>query len=290
MGDAARVVLGPVLAAIVCASACAAGGRGGGGSLSGAVTIGEASSSETGAPASSETSSSASTDATGAPETSEGATTTADPTEGVDTDCEETAWYLDSDGDGRGDPLATTIACMPPPGYVPFGDDCDDADATRNPSAEEICDAIDNDCDALVDEATAANTSCNGCALFDIAGHSYALCAAGAAFDAARTTCASFGGDLVRLDDEAELAAVVALPEPPAGPGGGWLLGLSDTASEGTFVWIDGGGLDFTSWNAGEPNDAAGNEDCAEMDMAAGIWNDIPCADPRAFICESPAP
>jgi hypothetical protein len=207
-----------------------------------------------------------------------------------DTDCEETQWYLDADGDGRGDPLATTIACDPPPGYVPFGDDCDDGDASRSPAADEICDAVDTDCDGLVDEASPANASCNGCDLFDIGGHSYALCAAGASFDGARSACAAFSGDLVRLDDEAEQAAVVALSEPPAVPGGGWFIGLSDAASEGTFVWIDGGGLDFTHWNTGEPNDAGGNEDCTEMDLAGGIWNDVPCGDPRAFVCESPGP
>jgi lectin-like protein/putative metal-binding protein len=282
-------------AIVGCASAlalaCAAGGTGNSSSLSGATSIGSGEPTTTGEPAT--TSESDSGDASAAESSGDATTamttTTTDSTAG-DTDCNETTWYLDGDGDGRGDPLATTLACEPPPGYVPFGDDCDDADASRSPAAEEICDGIDTDCDGLVDEASAANTSCNGCDLFDIGGRSYALCSGGAPFDAARTACAAFTGDLLRLDDEAEQAAVVALPEPPAVPGGGWLFGLTDMASEGTFLWIDGGGLDFTHWNAGEPNDAGGNEDCAEMDLSVGIWNDVPCGDARAFVCESPAP
>lgn len=201
--------------------------------------------------------------------------------------CDETTWYFDGDGDGRGDPNVTISACDAPMGYVPFGDDCDDMDPAKNVAAVEICDGLDNDCDAVVDEATAMNPSCNGCTLFAANGRSYAFCPAGASWDAARVSCAAFTGDLLRLDDEAESATVVALAEPPSMAEGGWFIGLSDSAARGAFQWVDGGGLDFASWLAGEPNDAGGTEDCVEMDPAGGGWNDIPCAGPRAFICES---
>ncbi|MBP9828108.1 putative metal-binding motif-containing protein [Patescibacteria group bacterium] len=54
---------------------------------------------------------------------------------GVDNNCDGYVGSDDNDGDG-----------------VPACDDCDDGDFTIAPGADEYCDGIDNDCDALVDE------------------------------------------------------------------------------------------------------------------------------------------
>ena len=79
--------------------------------------------------------------------------------DGVDNDCDlaidETGnilFYLDADNDGFGDPLNTTMACVPPVGYVADNTDCDDTDNTINPGATEICDGIDQNCNTLIDE------------------------------------------------------------------------------------------------------------------------------------------
>ena len=71
-----------------------------------------------------------------------------DPDSAVDAD----TWYLDADGDGYGNALATTTACSMPSGHVADATDCDDGDAGANPGATEICDGDDNDCDGSVDE------------------------------------------------------------------------------------------------------------------------------------------
>ena len=63
-----------------------------------------------------------------------------------------TTYYGDSDGDGFGGQQYEALDCAPPPGYVDNSDDCDDLTALSYPSAAEICDEQDNDCDGTVDE------------------------------------------------------------------------------------------------------------------------------------------
>jgi len=63
-------------------------------------------------------------------------------------------WYSDADSDGYGN-VTTALhgQCAAPVGYVSNATDCNDASATVNPSASEVCDGVDNDCDELADDA-----------------------------------------------------------------------------------------------------------------------------------------
>ena len=63
-----------------------------------------------------------------------------------------TTFYLDQDTDGFGADDDTVNSCDAPVGYVPNGSDCNDTDALIYPSAPEVCDAVDNDCNGLVDD------------------------------------------------------------------------------------------------------------------------------------------
>ncbi len=83
--------------------------------------------------------------------------------DGVDNDCDEEiddegsadaqTLYLDGDADGFGrDNLGVSIkSCVSVEGYVENNEDCDDGRETVNPSASEVCDGLDNDCDDLTD-------------------------------------------------------------------------------------------------------------------------------------------
>ena len=76
--------------------------------------------------------------------------------------------YEDLDGDGVGGQSISYDSCEgEPAGLVESGGDCDDADATTNPSARELCDGIDNNCDGVVDEGCESDLPlCDGSYLF----------------------------------------------------------------------------------------------------------------------------
>jgi hypothetical protein len=61
-------------------------------------------------------------------------------------------WYSDADNDGFGDATSSTRACSAPASTVADSSDCDDSDGTAYPSAVEICDGDDENCDGSVDD------------------------------------------------------------------------------------------------------------------------------------------
>ncbi|MEO0603183.1 MAG: MopE-related protein, partial [Myxococcota bacterium] len=65
--------------------------------------------------------------------------------------------FVDADGDGSGaGPLVTT--CTAGQTYAADDDDCDDDDPTVHPGGDEVCDAIDNDCNGIIDEGWVIRT------------------------------------------------------------------------------------------------------------------------------------
>ncbi|WAS89456.1 MULTISPECIES: RCC1 domain-containing protein [unclassified Corallococcus] len=85
--------------------------------------------------------------------------------DGVDNDCDslvdegipKSTWYRDADGDGFGYATHEAQDCRQPIGYVSNASDCNDSNANIQPGATEVCDGLDNDCDAQVDEGVKLN-------------------------------------------------------------------------------------------------------------------------------------
>lgn len=90
---------------------------------------------------------------------------------GVDDNCSgavdeglTSTFYRDMDADTYGSSTMSMVACTMPVGYVANSTDCNDAVMTVHPLATELCNATDDDCDAVLDDGFAcvrgASASC----------------------------------------------------------------------------------------------------------------------------------
>jgi hypothetical protein len=186
--------------------------------------------------------------------------TVSDPTgasDEADVSFEVTA-IIDADGDG-----------------YPEEDDCDDNNPTTYPWAgDTLGDGVDSDCDGLDCEAGWYGTATY-----------YAYCPVNQSWVAGNTMCSGAGYDGLAsvLDDDANtfLGGL-------ADAGSSW-IGLSDSATEGSWVWVDGSSLTYANWGSGEPNGATDSEDCLEFigpnHINYLLWNDAPCELSRMTMC-----
>ena len=103
--------------------------------------------------------------------------------------------YHDGDSDAWGDTTSATVFhCPAPPGWIPTGGDCNDADPAVHPAAVEVCgDGVDNDC-------ADGDPACGVCGNLEVEWGEEcdggACCGPDCYFSAAGTECDPFHGTL----------------------------------------------------------------------------------------------
>jgi hypothetical protein len=168
---------------------------------------------------------------------------------------------VDNDGDGYG--------CL----------DCNDADPDVHPGGSEVCDAVDNDCSGLVDDAAACP-----CVEVTVDGTAFQLCDLPMPWTEAAAFCAAQGRALATIDSPVQSQALYRaawrLSEQR------WWIGLSDRAVEGEFRWMDGRVPADPHWYGRDPDNDGCNQDCGALkEEAGGRWHDTHCGQHRPFIC-----
>lgn len=116
------------------------------------------------------------------------------------------------------------------------------------------------------------------------AGHKYFVITAGTNWAAQEAACqlTTVQAHLAVPDDLVELTALDTL----IGGANRYWIGVSDTATENTFVRVTGGNQTFLPWESGAPDDAGPGEDCVEAIPATHEFNDERCNTSRPAICE----
>ena len=227
-----------------------------------------------------------------------------------------TTFYADRDADGYGDDEDSRCYCSPYSVWTePYGEDCNDDDASINPEAEETCDGNDEDCDGTVDEDSWWDCP-SACEQYNWSTHSYWFCQTNKNWNQARNYCESRNYDLVTINsaDEQEwlIDAIRDWSDISNVP---YWTGLNDRDAETSFwydwgypgieawrsgwTWSSGEPYDYQAWSnrygvygSGQPDNSGSGEDCVEMNLWSWKpwnvdWNDAPCGNGKHFICEA---
>lgn len=67
-------------------------------------------------------------------------------------------------------------------------------------------------------------------------------------------------------------------------------IGLTNLkTAKAVYEWIDGSDVSFTYWAPTEPNNSGGSENCTELYVKTGQWNDLDCSIHKlGYVCGKP--
>ena len=102
--------------------------------------------------------------------------------------------------------------------------------------------------------------------------YSHFTSTAGIDWEDARLQCVSQGYDIATITSSEDNLLVYNIPTSVYC----W-IGINDINTEGTYVWADGSSNSYRNWDANEPNNGGGGQDCGVM-WTQGYWDDDTCA------------
>ena len=111
-------------------------------------------------------------------------------------------------------------------------------------------------------------------------GHTYRTLTTLLTWTQQRDKCVLDSATLVIPDDATELGAVAAFAA------SAFWVGISDQATENSFVTVLGPPATFLPWKSGQPDDKNPGEDCVRADNATLTFSDEKCGNTARAVCE----
>jgi len=149
----------------------------------------------------------------------------------------------------------------------------------------EVCNGVDDDCNGTIDDGAGCP-----CILRHLRGSAYLFCTARESWTGAQAACRALGYELITINDSEE--NIFARQGLGMDLVDDWWIGVSDRATEGTWVWSFGSSS-FSGWASGEPNASNRAHDCGAIEDGSngfedyGEWSDHTCSENNPYVCES---
>ena len=109
-------------------------------------------------------------------------------------------------------------------------------------------------------------------------------------FTTAKSRCRSSGYELAMPKSEAQYRALLVdlFNKTDSSSFSVW-LGLTDSVTEGTYLWGDNDPLSWSSWRNTEPDSTTNDDDCVRVKIYNRVsqgWWDENCSNNYHFICQ----
>ncbi|KAK6969768.1 macrophage mannose receptor 1 [Biomphalaria glabrata] len=98
----------------------------------------------------------------------------------------------------------------------------------------------------------------------------------------ARLACKDMSAELTSISNDDENGYVTTMIS--QSPIDSFWIGLNDLEQE-TYSWTDISPISYVNWNARQPDDSYGGEQCVEIN-SQGRWNDQYCQEKRGYVCK----